>query len=59
MKVLINSACPCGSKNKYKRCCQIFHKGGIPKTALELMKSRYVAYKFILLIQHMKTIMII
>ena len=39
-----NSPCPCGSKNKYKKCCLIFHKGAKPKTALLLMKSRYSAY---------------
>ena len=36
--------CPCGSKKKYKKCCKIFHNGTFPKTALELMKSRYSAY---------------
>ncbi|MCK5293500.1 MAG: SEC-C domain-containing protein [Arcobacteraceae bacterium] len=44
MKFSVNSSCPCGSKNKYKKCCQPFHKGKLPKTALELMKSRYSAY---------------
>jgi len=39
-----NAECPCGSKNKYKKCCQAYHKGAKPKTALLLMKSRYVAY---------------
>ncbi len=46
MKYSINSSCPCGSKEKYKKCCQVFHKGKYPKTALELMKSRYSAYVF-------------
>jgi SEC-C motif-containing protein len=46
MKYSINSSCPCGSKNKYKKCCQPFHNGKLPKTALELMKSRYSAYSF-------------
>jgi len=37
--------CPCGSDKKYKKCCYLFHKGKAkPKTALELMKSRYSAY---------------
>ncbi len=36
--------CPCGSNKKYKKCCKIFHNGTLPKTALELMKSRYSAY---------------
>ena len=43
-KIGSNSTCPCGSKLKYKKCCLIYHKGAKPKTALLLMKSRYVAY---------------
>ena len=39
-----NAPCPCGSKNKYKKCCQAYHKGAKAKTALLLMKSRYSAY---------------
>ena len=39
-----NISCPCGSKQKYKKCCQVYHKGANPKTALLLMKSRYSAY---------------
>ena len=39
-----NTLCPCGSKTKYKKCCAIYHKGAVPKTALLLMKSRYSAY---------------
>ncbi|MCK9337490.1 MAG: SEC-C domain-containing protein [Arcobacteraceae bacterium] len=44
MKFSVNSKCPCGSGNKYKNCCQVFHKGAIAKNALFLMKSRYSAY---------------
>lgn len=44
MKFSVNNSCPCGSGNKYKKCCQVFHKGKIPSNALELMKSRYSAY---------------
>ena len=44
MKFSVNSLCPCGSKEKYKKCCQLFHKGKNPSNALELMKSRYSAY---------------
>jgi SEC-C motif-containing protein len=44
MKFSVNSICPCGSKIKYKKCCGIFHKGAIAKTALELMKSRFSAF---------------
>jgi len=43
-KISPNSLCLCGSKTKYKKCCQIYHKGAKPKTALLLMKSRYSAY---------------
>lgn len=43
-KISPNSLCPCGSKQKYKKCCQVYHKGANPKTALSLMKSRYSAY---------------
>jgi SEC-C motif-containing protein len=43
-KLGVNSPCPCGSGNKYKKCCQPFHKGSFAKTSLELMRSRYVAY---------------
>ncbi len=44
MNISVNSPCPCGSHKKYKRCCQIYHKGALPKDALYLMKSRYSAY---------------
>lgn len=44
MKISPNDSCPCGSSKKYKKCCKIFHIGTSPKTALELMKSRYTAY---------------
>ena len=44
MSYSVNSLCPCGSGLKYKKCCQFFHNGKLPKTALELMKSRYSAY---------------
>jgi len=43
-KIRPNDLCPCGSNNKYKKCCAIYHKGAVPKTALLLMKSRYSAY---------------
>ena len=44
MKFSPNSKCPCGSGKKYKKCCQIYHKGAIAKDALTLMKSRYSAF---------------
>lgn len=57
MKVGSNSLCPCGSHQKYKKCCSIFHKGSLAKTALQLMKSRYSAfvcneYKYIIKTTH-------
>lgn len=36
--------CPCGSTQAYENCCAPFHQGAFPKTALELMRSRYSAY---------------
>jgi len=44
LKISANSLCPCGSSQKYKKCCKIFHNGSFAKTALELMKSRYSAF---------------
>ena len=45
MKFSVNDTCPCGSQKKYKKCCKPFHDNiTFPKTALELMKSRYCAY---------------
>jgi SEC-C motif-containing protein len=43
-KISSNSACPCSSGKKYKKCCAIYHKGALPKNALALMRSRYSAY---------------
>ena len=43
-KISPNIPCPCGSKKKYKKCCGIYHKGALPKTAQLLMKSRYSAF---------------
>jgi SEC-C motif-containing protein len=42
MKFSINNPCPCGSGVKYKKCCAKYHKGLVAKTALELMKSRFI-----------------
>ena len=45
MKFSPNDICPCGSTKKYKKCCKPFHdKITFPKTALELMKSRFSAF---------------
>lgn len=45
MKFPVNSLCPCGSKKKYKKCCKIYHDGALAKKAIDLMKSRYSAFK--------------
>lgn len=58
MKFSVNDICPCGSLKKHKKCCKIFHDGiSFPKTALELMKSRFSAFatqnsKYIILTTH-------
>lgn len=57
MKFSINNPCPCGSGEKYKKCCSVYHKGALPKTAEQLMRSRYSAfvlsnYKYIIKTTH-------
>jgi len=44
MKISANVLCPCHSNQKYKNCCQPYHKGILPSNALKLMRSRYSAY---------------
>lgn len=44
MKISVNSPCSCHSGKKYKKCCQIYHKGAKPANAMLLMRSRYSAY---------------
>jgi len=39
-----NAKCPCGSRVKYKKCCQLQHEGDEAENALVLMISRYSAY---------------
>ena len=36
--------CPCHSGKPYAECCQPYHNGALPQTALLLMRSRYAAY---------------
>jgi len=38
------NGCPCCSGKSYKECCEPFHLGKEPETALQLMRSRYSAY---------------
>jgi SEC-C motif-containing protein len=40
----VNAPCPCGSGNKYKRCCRPLHAGAPAATPEALMRSRYCAY---------------
>ena len=44
MKISPNAPCPCHSGEKYKKCCQSYHRGILPSNALKLMRSRYSAY---------------
>jgi len=44
LKISPNTQCPCGSSKKYKKCCKPFHEGSNPKTAEQLMRSRFCAY---------------
>ncbi|MDD5717660.1 MAG: YchJ family metal-binding protein [Sulfuricurvum sp.] len=44
MKLSSNAPCPCHSGEKYKKCCQPYHKGILPSNALKLMRSRYSAF---------------
>ena len=46
MMAVDSSLCSCGSKKKYRDCCEPYHKG-LRKTChspLEVLKSRYSAY---------------
>jgi SEC-C motif-containing protein len=41
----LENLCPCCSGKLYEECCELFHsKKEFPKTAEELMRSRYVAF---------------
>ena len=39
-----NDLCPCCSGQQYDACCGRFLQGARPKTAEQLMRSRYTAY---------------
>lgn len=43
-KLSPNALCPCGSGQKYKKCCRRYHQGARAPDALSLMRSRYSAY---------------
>ena len=36
--------CPCGSGKHYAKCCGLYLSGQWPKTAEQLMRSRYTAF---------------
>ena len=41
----MKKSCPCCSGKLYEECCELFHsKKEFPKTAEELMRSRYAAF---------------
>ena len=41
----MQNLCPCCSGKLYEECCELFHsKKEFPKTAEELMRSRYAAF---------------
>ena len=41
----MKNLCPCCSGKLYEECCELFHsKKKFPKTAEELMRSRYAAF---------------
>ncbi len=44
MKHSPNAPCPCHNSEKYKKCCQPYHRGILPSNAYKLMCSRYSAY---------------
>lgn len=41
---MVSSRCPCHSEKSYEECCQLYHNGKLPESALSLMRSRYAAY---------------
>ena len=47
MRIRLRTDCPCGSALPYNDCCRDFHIGkAVPKTAEQLMRSRYSAFFF-------------
>lgn len=36
--------CPCGNPASFDQCCGQFHRGQLPTTAEQLMRSRYSAF---------------
>lgn len=47
LRIRLRTDCPCGSGQTYNDCCRSYHTGRAkPKTAEQLMRSRYSAYFF-------------
>lgn len=44
LKSQSSALCPCGTGKPYALCCEPFHQGQLPDSALKLMRSRYSAY---------------
>jgi|APSaa5957512622_1039677.scaffolds.fasta_scaffold129344_2 SEC-C motif domain protein len=40
----MKNTCPCGSSKPYSNCCEPYHLGALPETAVLLMRSRYSAF---------------
>ena len=43
-RIKANEPCPCGSGQKYKRCCGPLHRGHPSPTPNAVMRARYCAY---------------
>lgn len=53
----LNMNCPCGSGTSYENCCGQYHLGkDYPDTAEKLMRSRYSAFKLMLVDYINKTV---
>ena len=52
---MIDPPCPCHSGVPYSACCEPYHQGILPESALLLMRSRYAAYALGLAEYIMKT----
>jgi SEC-C motif domain protein len=46
MNITNDTKCPCSSGENYSNCCESFHKGALPSSAVQLMRSRYSAYAY-------------
>lgn len=44
LKSRLKKECPCQSGHSYEECCYVLHNGAVPKTAEQLMRSRFSAF---------------